>query len=161
MVAAGWVPFEPPYRNGKPPIGPRNSVMTELLQALEDHEGNEQEGKIVSDTTGSVIYTASTTSCGFAPYHHRSPRDTSEIQQKMLEAYMKQPRPILWRDLFHRLPDETNVQAMARCYPLLLASREDQYRKLAHVTISYYHHRRPGFTVQDFLGAVSSARDQR
>lgn len=163
-VVGRWMgfPFELPYKEREAAyLASETAVMTELLQTLEDLEGNDQV-KIVIDTTGSVIYTGEHNLLRLRRLttivHLETP---SEIQQKKLEAYIKQPRPILWRDLFHRLPDETNVQAMARCYPLLLASREDRYRKLAHVTISYYHHRRPGFTVQDFLGAVSSARDQR
>ena len=74
----------------------------------------------------------------------------------MLEAYVKQPRPVLWRESVFRRPDETNDQAMARCYPELLASREGQYEKLAHVTISYYHHRQAGFRVEEFLNDVKT-----
>ncbi len=163
-VVGRWMgfPFEPPYKEREAAyLAAEMAVMIAAFEALEDLERDDQT-KIVIDTTGSVIYTGEHNLMRLRSLttivHLETP---SEIQQKKLEAYIKQPRPILWRDLFHRLPGETNVQAMARCYPLLLASREDRYRKFAHVTISYYHHRRPGFTVRDFLGAVSSARDQR
>ena len=77
-----------------------------------------------------------------------------EIQKVMLEAYMKKPRPVLWRDMFLKDLDETNEQALARCYPQLLSSRERQYEDLAHVTISYYKHRRAGFGVAEFLSSA-------
>jgi shikimate kinase len=163
IAAVGrWMgfPFEPAYKEREAAyLACETAVMIELLQGLDNLEGDLQE-KIVIDTTGSVIYTGAETLAKLRRLttivHLATPL---EIQQRKLEAYVKQPRPILWRDLFVKRPEETNAQAMARCYPELLTSREGQYEKLAHVTISYYHHRREGFSVEEFLRDAEIARD--
>lgn len=163
-VVGRWMgfPFEQPYKEREAAyLACETAVMNELLQELEYLEGNHGE-KIVVDTTGSVIYTGEeilTKLRRFTTIVHLA--TPLEIQKKKLEAYVKQPRPILWRNLFNKQPDETDAQAMARCYPGLLTSREDQYKQLAHVTISYYHHRRAGFTVEEFLRDAASGSDQR
>jgi shikimate kinase len=162
IAAVGrWMgfPFEPPYKEHEAAyLACEMAVMAELLDTF----GSRGEGlaeDIVVDTTGSVIYTGEETLMKLRRHttvvHLATPL---EIQKKMLEAYVKQPRPVLWRDRFIRRPDETNAQAMARCYPELLASREGQYEKLAHVTISYYRHRRAGFSVEEFLHDVKTGR---
>lgn len=153
-VVGRWMgfPFEQTYKAREAAyLACEMAVMTELLQELETLEGSGGE-RIVVDTTGSVIYTGEETLLKLrrltTVVHLATPL---EIQKKKLEAYVKRPRPILWRDLFNKQPDESDAQAMARCYPGLLTSREYQYERLAHVTISYYRHRRAGFTVQEFL----------
>ena len=126
-------------------------VMAQILGKL-DKAADDPDQAIVVDTTGSVIYTgermlSKLRECTTV-VHLSTPL---EIQKMMLEAYMKKPRPILWRDLFSKRPEETNEQALARCYPQLLANRELQYKKIAHVTISYTKHSNAGFSVEEFL----------
>ena len=145
-------PFEPQYKEREAKyLACETEVMSQILGELakaEDHPGK----NIVVDTTGSVIYTseailARLRDCTIV-VHLSTPL---EIQKVKLDSYIRKPRPVLWRDLFMRKPGETNEQALARCYPLLLASRETQYKNLAHVTISYYRHRTGRFGVEDFL----------
>lgn len=162
-VVGRWMgfPFEPTYREREAAyLACEVAVMNDLLQELESREANREE-RMVVDTTGSVIYTGEEILAKLRRLttivHLATPL---EIQQKKLEAYVKQPRPILWRNLFNKGPHETELQAMARCYPELLRSRESQYQQLAHVTISYYHHRRAGFTVEEFLSDAARAGEQ-
>jgi hypothetical protein len=75
----------------------------------------------------------------------------------MLNVYKAQPRPILWRDLFSKEPDEAIEQALARCYPELLTSRERLYEKYADVTIDYYTRNQDSFGVNDFLREIEAA----
>jgi shikimate kinase len=145
-------PFEPQYKEREAKyLACEMEVMSQILGELakaEDHPGK----NIVVDTTGSVIYTSEAILARLRDcttvVHLSTPL---EIQKVKLESYIRKPRPILWRDLFIRRRGETNEQVLARCYPLLLASRETQYKKLAHVTISYYRHRTGQFGVEDFL----------
>ena len=117
--------------------------------------GCNPEEKVVIDTTGSVIYAGedilgrlrSTTTV----VHLATPPD---IKERMLEVYVAQPRPVLWRDIFSKEQGETNEEALARCYSQLLLSRERLYGEHAHVTIDYYVRRRKGFGVKDFLGEI-------
>jgi shikimate kinase len=160
VAAVGsWMgfPFEPRYKEREAAyLACEKEVMTELLQQLGKSEGGAEE-KIVVDTTGSVIYVGDETLAKLRNLttivHLATPL---EIQKAMLEAYIKRPRPVLWREVFLKRSDEDNAQALARCYPQLLASRERQYEKLAHVTISHYHHRRAGFGMEEFLDILQT-----
>jgi shikimate kinase len=156
IAAVGrWMgfPFDPHYKEREASyLACEMEVMAHILGEL-SRNAESQEEDIVLDTTGSVIYTGEETLVQLrvctTVVHLSTPL---EIQNVMLHTYMKSPRPVLWRDVFSRRPEETNQQALARCYPQLLASREHQYKKLAHVTISYYKHREAGFEVEEFLG---------
>jgi shikimate kinase len=63
----------------------------------------------------------------------------------------------LWRDVFNKEPDETDEEALARCYPELLSSRERWYKKYADVTIDYYTRNQDSFGVNDFLREIEAA----
>jgi len=94
------------------------------------------EKSLVLDTTGSVIYTGN---------HHlmrlrklmtvvhlaASPQE----QQLLIERYLNDPKPVLWRGAFQAKPGETPRETVARCYPNLIAGRRQSYAALAHCTI--------------------------
>ena len=146
-------PFEPLYKEHEAAyLAAEMEVMAQILRDFAKVEDKPEEA-IVVDTTGSVIYTGEGILSKLRErtivVHLSTPL---EIQQMKLLAYQKNPRPVLWRDMFSTRPGETNEQALARCYPQLLASRERQYERLAHVTISYYKHRKDGFGVEELLG---------
>ena len=131
-------------------------VLTEILDHLEGRE-NRTEEKIVVDTTGSAIYTGNKILRGLrrctTVVHLSTP---PEAQALMLKAYLANKRPVLWRDLFEKEPDETNQAALARCYPRLLSSREQLYEQNADVTIDYYSLNQNGFGVNDFLEKIGN-----
>ncbi len=81
-----------------------------------------------------------------------------EVQGLMLEAYVANQRPVLWRDLFSKESNETNEEALARCYSRLLSSRERLYEQYADVTIDYNRLNQDGFGVNDFLKEVGVRR---
>jgi shikimate kinase len=150
------LPFEPQYREREAAyLACETEVMNEILAGFDTTGGDDLGENTVIDTTGSVIYTGEAIltklrRCSTV-VHLSTP---IEIQKVKLVAYMKNPRPVLWRNMFTQRLDETNEQALARCYPLLLSSREKQYETLAHVTISYYKHRRVGYGVAEFLSST-------
>ncbi len=129
-------------------------VLSEVVEYLKGGDARDRE--VVVDTTGSVIYTGEglleelrrqTTIIHFST--------SPEIREKMLEAYLVNRRPVLWRDMFSRKRGESNRQALARCYVDLLIDRERRYESLADVTIDYSTRARPGFGLPDFLDLVS------
>jgi shikimate kinase len=156
IAAVGrWMgfPFERHYKEREASyLACEVEVMGRILGELSNSEHNPDED-IVVDTTGSVVYTGEKILMQLRKattvVHLETPL---EIQKMMLRTYLKNPRPVLWREVFSRGPEETDEQALARCYPQLLASREQQYKKLAHVTISHYKHRKAEFEVEEFLG---------
>ena len=78
----------------------------------------------------------------------------------MLAAYLKNRRPVLWKEHFTKAPDEADHDAIARCYPVLMATRERLYRSCAHVTINYNDHSNHRFSVGKFLEIVSAQLDK-
>jgi shikimate kinase len=126
-------------------------VLTELLEFLESR-GNQEEENIVIDTTGSVIYTGEESlkrlrQCTTIVHFETPP----EVQGQMLKTYLANQRPVLWREFFSKEPNETFEDAMARCYPRLLISRERLYKRCADVAIDYYRLNRESFGVFEFL----------
>ena len=132
-------------------------ALIEILAYLDNHKDSPKEN-IVVDTTGSVIYTGDEILQKLGRYttvvYLLTP---PEVQDKLLSAYISKPHPMLWRDSFSKKPNETNQQALARCYPQLLSSRQRLYARYAVVEIDYYKRNEKGFTLTDFLYAVQNA----
>jgi len=129
-------------------------VLAEIIEYLGGAE-NIPEEDVVVDTTGSVIYTGGSIIKDLRRFttmvHLETP---AEIQERMLKAYVENRRPVLWRDFFTREPNETNEEALVRCFPRLLSSRERLYRRYADVTIEYDSLTAEGFGPSDFLNRV-------
>ncbi len=126
-------------------------VLTEIIGILESC-GKQAEENIVIDTTGSVIYTGEESlkrlrRCTTIVHFSTPP----EVQGQMLKTYLANQRPVLWREFFNKEPNETFEDAMARCYPRLLISRERLYERYAGVAIDYYRLNQEGFGVFEFL----------
>lgn len=160
MELGQWMgfPYEPHYRERESKyLACEIEVLTEILDYLESRKSNPEE-KIVLDTTGSVIYTGER-------ILRRLRRYTTviylsippEVRGQLLKAYVSNPHPMLWRNVFSKEPDETEREALARCYPRLVVARERLYEHYANVTIDYYRRSEEGFGVSDLLNAVVSA----
>ena len=78
----------------------------------------------------------------------------ANIRKQMLAAYLTNRRPVLWRGFFKKTRNETNHEALKRCYAELLSSREQLYRDLADVTIEYAMHSNEKLTVKAFLEVI-------
>jgi len=105
-----------------------DEILTELEKQLEK--------SLVLDTTGSVIYAGNnllmrlrrqTTVVHLAA--------SAEEQQLLIERYLNDPKPVLWRGAFRPKPGETSRETVARCYPALIAARRQSYEALAHCTL--------------------------
>ena len=132
-------------------------VLIEIFEYLNSHKNTHTEN-IVVDTTGSVIYIGDEILQRLGRYttviYLLTP---PEVQDKLLNAYISKPHPMLWRNSFSKKSDETNQEALARCYPQLLSAREQLYARYADVEIDYYRRNETGFSVTDFLRAVKEA----
>jgi len=58
-----------------------------------------------------------------------------EEQQLLIERYLNDPKPVLWRGAFLPKPGEKPRDTVARCYPALMAARRQSYEALAHCTL--------------------------
>ncbi len=148
-------PYEPLYKERESRyLACEIEVIREILNYLSASNSGQ---KVVVDTTGSVIYTGKDMlerlKSSSTVVHLATP---PEIKERMLRVYLDQPRPVLWRDMFSKKHGETNEEALARCYPRLLFSRQRLYEEYADVTIDYYARNQEGFGVKEFLREIQS-----
>lgn len=106
--------------------------LDEVLTGLERDPSKE----LVLDTTGSVIYTGNNLLIRL----RRQMRivylaASADEQQLLIERYLNDPKPVLWRGAFQPKPGEVPRQTVARCYPALIGSRRQSYEALAHRTV--------------------------
>ena len=107
--------------------------LDEVLCDLE----KDRSRQLILDTTGSVIYTGTNLLLRLRRqmtivYLAATP----EEQQLLIERYLNNPKPVLWRGAFQPKPGETSHDTVARCYPRLIAARRQSYEALAHCTVT-------------------------
>jgi shikimate kinase len=95
----------------------------------------------VLDLTGSAIYhpqeLGGIIKSGLAVY-----LETDQAsRQKMFENYIANPKPVCWRGVYQPQAGETEQEALARCYPILLETRAALYRQYADVTLPFDVHK--------------------
>lgn len=95
----------------------------------------------ILDLTGSCIYhpneLGAMRETGLAIYLQTS----LQKQREMLDIFLKHPKPVCWMGLFKKEEYETNEQALARRYPLLLAYRARLYEQFADVALPHEVHK--------------------
>lgn len=152
---AKWLghPFESQFPNNQANyLKHENSVMEEILKNLSGKTNN----NITIDTTGSVIYTGDYV-CkrlkekSLIVYIEATP----QMQEEMFQRFLSNPKPIVWVHSFNRKENETDLEALKRCYPELLNYRTGQYRKYADVTIPYTKTNHD-HSAEDFLGLIKN-----
>ena len=159
MIMGEWMgfPFHKGYKERESKyLHLEIEVLNEILDYLEDH-GNNLDEDVVVDTTGSVIYTGEGILKRLRQYTtvvHLS--ITSEVREQLLRAYISNPHPMLWRNIFRKEPNETNEAAFERCYLQLFLARQRLYQHYEDVEIDYYTRREEGFGVSDFLHLAAS-----
>lgn len=126
-------------------------VLREILEKL--RQGS--PGQLAIDTTGSVIYTGDALcrdlqAASTIVYLENS---TSELES-LFEQYSRDPKPVLWGELFRRQEGETNEAALARCYKDLLRYRRALYEKFATVRIPVAQLRREQPDAAGFLELI-------
>lgn len=149
---ARWMgqPFDPQYpATSKKYLDFEKQVMEEVLSEVETAGEDEN---IVIDTTGSVIYTGpeilNKLRSATKVVYLETPQS---VQDQMYRLYLQEPKPVIWGDDFRQQEGEGNMEALARCYPRLLAFRTTQYARLANVTIGHQRQHSPGYGIADFM----------
>ena len=106
----------------------------------------------VLDTTGSVIYAGTNLLLQLRRKMTVVYLAASvDEQQLLIERYLTDPKPVLWRGAFQPKRGEPARETVARCYPILMAARRRSYEALAHCTLQVAELRDPGFTAAAFL----------
>ncbi len=107
-----------------------------LQKIISDLEQGYHTQNTVIDTTGSVVHTSpeileKLTALTTVIYLEATP----DMQDEMFKLYVTEPKPVVWGDIYKPEISETQQQALARCYPKLLAYRSGLYAGMSQVTI--------------------------
>jgi shikimate kinase len=129
----GW-PDQPTYREREQKY--LKFEIESMDESLEEIETSRGEG-ILLDTTGSVVYTGD-------EICRRLQSLTTVVylavpaaeEETLIARYLSDPKPVLWGDQFVQRPGESAKDAVARCYPQLIAHRKKLYERCAHRTFS-------------------------
>ena len=128
----GW-PDSPAYAERESEyLAAEIASLDEILTKLERDPGLE----MVLDTTGSVIYTGNNLLIRLRRQMRIVYLAASvEEQQLLIQRYLTDPKPVLWRGAFQARGGETPRETVARCYPALIGARRQSYEALAHCTL--------------------------
>jgi shikimate kinase len=149
----GW-PDRPTYAEREAEyLAEEIATLDEILTDLERDPSSE----LVLDTTGSVIYTGNN-------LLRRLRRQmnivylmaSAEEQQLLMERYLRDPKPVLWRGAFQAKTGETPSETVARCYPTLIAARRQSYEALAHCSVAAAELRDASSDPSVFLSKVTA-----
>jgi len=129
----GW-PDQPAYREREKKY--LECEVKSMDEALDEIQASGEEGTVL-DTTGSVVYTGEEIcqrmqSLTTVAYLGASPAE----EELLIARYLSDPKPVLWNAQFDQRPGETTHEAIARCYPQLIASRKKLYERYAHRVVS-------------------------
>jgi shikimate kinase len=130
------------------------AVLGDALAHLE----KDPQSSLILDATGSVIY------AGDALLHRLREQlkivhlaAAPEDEQLLVERYLRNPKPVLWRGAFRPLPGEASQDTVKRCYPALIAERKSRYKALAHCTIPIRRLRDTALDAAGFLALIEQA----
>jgi hypothetical protein len=145
----GW-PDSPAYPEREAQyLAEENQVLGELLADLE----HDPAKSLILDTTGSVIYTGNHLLYRLRKLMTVVYLVASESErQLLLDRYLSDPKPVLWRGVFQPKAGESPRETVARCYPVLAEGRRRSYEALAHCTLSVSELRDSTLTAEGFLG---------
>jgi shikimate kinase len=113
--------------------------------------------QLILDTTGSVIYTGNNLLLRLRRHMTIVYLAASSAEQQLLiERYLTDPKPVLWRGAFQPKKDETPRETVARCYPTLVAARRQSYEALAHCSVPVAELRDATLDAAAFLARVKT-----
>jgi shikimate kinase len=128
-------------------------ALDEVLSELE----RDREKSLVLDTTGSVIYAGNNLLMRLrrqmtVVYLAAS----AEEGRLLIERYLADPKPVLWRGAFQPKPGESPLATVARCYPTLIAARRQSYEALAHCRLQVAALRDGSLDAGEFLKMIQA-----
>lgn len=154
---AKWLgqPYDPQFpTNQQKYLDLEIQTVQDIINQL---EAGSLEGNTVIDTTGSVVHTSpeiceKLDELTTVIYLEATPA----MQEEMFKLYIAEPKPVVWGEIYSPKAAEKPEEALARCYPKLLAYRSQLYAKMSHVTI----HRETSLgmkNVDEFLSYVKKS----
>jgi hypothetical protein len=149
----GW-PDSPSYAQREAEyLAEEIATLDEVLTDLTRDPSRE----LILDTTGSVIYTGNHLLLRLRRQMTIVYLAASAAEQQLLiQRYLTDPKPVLWRGAFQPKKGETPAETVARCYPTLIAARRQSYEALAHCSVPVAELRDTTLDAAAFLEKVSA-----
>lgn len=133
-----------------------------ILQKALDDVARAADRPLVLDTTGSVIYAGTNL---LLKLRRRMTvvylAAAADEQQLLIERYLSDPKPVLWRGAFQPKKGETPRETVARCYPMLMAGRRQSYEALAHCTLPVAELRDAQLTAELFVARIRGQLERK
>lgn len=150
----GW-PDSPTYHERETEyLAQEIAVLDEILDQLQ----REPSRELILDTTGSVIYAGTNLLWRlrrqFTVVHLAA---SAEEEQLLIDRYLADPKPVLWRGAFQPRANESARETVKRCYPILMAARRCSYEALAHCSVAVAELRHASPDAEVFLSKVRAA----
>lgn len=147
----GW-PDQPGYREHEKQY--LECEVKSMSEALDEIQAAGEQGAIL-DTTGSVVYTGEEICRRMQSLTTVVFLEASRAEEELLIArYLSDPKPVLWGDQFVQRPGESAQDAVARCYPQLIAQRKKLYMRYAHRVVSMDRLRDADLSARGFLELI-------
>jgi shikimate kinase len=149
----GW-PDSPGYAQREADyLAEEIATLDEVLTDLRRDPSQE----LILDTTGSVIYTGNNLLLRLRRQMTIVYLAASAAEQQLLiERYLTDPKPVLWRGAFQPKKGETPRETVARCYPTLIAARRQSYEALAHCIVPVAELRDTALDAAGFLEKINT-----
>jgi shikimate kinase len=147
-------PFEERYKkNSSRYLEIEKMVMNEIIDVLEKSKDRD----IAVDTTGSIIYIGQVI---LKKLKKRTKiiylEAPSQVKEEMLRAYLDNPKPVYWGKSYKKKRNEDILNAVKRCYPLLLEYRSREYEKHADITLDYFKLREKWLGADEFIRMIKN-----
>jgi shikimate kinase len=145
-------PFDERYlRNSKRYL----EIEKEVMNRITDELIRKENDKIVVDTTGSVIYTGEDILKKLKKHTRIIYLEAPEkVKAEMLCRYIEYPKPVCWGKSYNKMKNEDDIEALKRCYPLLLEFRSVEYEKYADITLDYFKLREKWLSADEFISMI-------
>lgn len=153
---ARWLgqPYEKQYgENSLKYLNFETQAVEEIIQRINCRLLNGK--KVVIDITGSVIYLGEKIVFKLKKSTKIVYLDTPmSVQKRMFEAYIQNPKPVIWGNHFIKEKGQTDFEALTACYPKLLAYRTSKYKEYADITIDYSFQRADNINTKKFINFI-------
>jgi hypothetical protein len=131
------------------------AVISQICDELENR--SQKDKQVVVDTTGSLIYLKK-------KLLNRLRNLTLTVQLKLpeekheqlFEAYLLDPKPVIWGGEYLPREGESPQNALGRCYRELLSFRNERYGLLADCVLDYSFHHCAKTGVEELIELVTS-----
>ncbi|MBS1255329.1 MAG: Shikimate kinase [Deltaproteobacteria bacterium] len=156
---ANWMgqPFSEGYTEAeKLYLELEEAVIEQICDELE--QSVENNFPVVVDTTGSLIYLKKNLLKRLRTFtkmvHLKLP---AEKHEELFEAYLNDPKPVIWEGKYKPRKGETHQNALRRCYRELISFRNERYNSIADCVLDYSFHHNPKREVEELLDSLASS----